>query len=406
MESWENPKVLPMWEGRDAPEPRRATTQALQGVAEPCYPVLGRRTPNLRHNAASKQEAMSRMLERGEAAERRPRGRSGYTRVVPLLPALHTHNLPEKTEQERFDSAYAAIAQAFRMARTRQEDLEPYRIPVAHRITREILRFLGVCAPDMRLTEAMIPSRNISDPWREPQPYSGWDQNPAHLEIMECFEEALIDLKLPGLPILPPEAPETPNYKTREDKYLRLYVKLIEATQRSLNIEQGMAPGRPEMGRLGLSALIDRDLVRQHFPSPYEIMAWEEILIQETLDVMVQRGQNKTAKHLQHAYGMLPHETAGWIKLAKIQARELTENDVEDDRAYMILRLDNYIERCREAVDLAAEHRALKHMSVILGLGKVDPEDANAEFLKVVRKLDRLEDGGDPGPATKQITAR
>ena len=325
-------------------------------------------------NSASKQEERAARLVRHHPI--RPRIR-GFTRVFPALQSP-PDDQEELSPEERQLAAMEDVREAFRLARQTDAELHPYRVRVAHRIVREILRVVGICAQDERLTETMVPNADLMDPWHDPLPYHGTDGSPYTVPIGQVFEEALLH---GGISVLPPRPdPDHP-------KQPLLYVALIEATQRSLGIEAGTR-NNPDLGRYGLKGLVDHRSVFHLFPNPYELLAWEEILVQETLDRLTSRGQRETLLWLRNEHGFTPNEQAGLLKQAKALARELVENDVEDDKAFMLLRLEDYVRRCRENVNLRQEIVGLKAIAQIMGLGKIEPEDQNTEFLKIVRKLD------------------
>lgn len=328
-------------------------------------------------------------------AKRRPHG---HTRAVPLLP---DNREDEMEEHERKEYAVAALKRAFQRETQEIEEFHPFRIRVAHRIVREILRVTGACDPDQRLIEAMVPDRERLNPWTHPLDRAT-SYDPYSVGVTAVLERAH-EMGF-SLSVTPPPAPEGGSLGPMGDRRLLLFVALVEATQRSLNIEAGVV-GDPQRGILGLKGLVDPLLVRRCWPLTTELLAWEECLIQDTLEFMIQHGQNQAARWLRDEHGFFPFERAGWLRIAKNQAREITEGDIEDDRAFMVMRLEDYMHRCREAFDRVGELRGLKILSLILGLSKVEPEDAATEFSKIVNKLDAVRPARPQEPPQITTTA-
>jgi hypothetical protein len=159
-----------------------------------------------------------------------------------------------------------------------------------------------------------------------------------------------------------------------------------EMIARYLGIQEGSQNNR-EQGKIGLQGMFDPAQARLLWPSRYEIAAVESLMIQECLTEMINSGIPGAIKWLGDEYGLLKREAQSIIKLSKAQARDMMDSDVEDNRALMNLRLESYLARSKEALDLRAEMYALKLQATIQGLGKTKPEDILQDFVDVVTSV-------------------
>ena len=99
---------------------------------------------------------------------------------------------------------------------------------------------------------------------------------------------------------------------------------------------------------------------------------------------MVANELKKTPEqYLYDTYGLINTEAVSMVRLASRYA--LTKRrDIEEERALMVLRYEEFARRSREALNLPAELKAYKEMALVSGLTKVEPENENDELLKLV----------------------
>lgn len=273
----------------------------------------------------------------------------------------------------------------------------------------------------------------VDDPWLIPRPFvrdvgrerlSGPDPSfrysnsvieallaaervPEHLKcyyvqlISEHEKQTWKPVYLNGLPLMPPNVPfphlhplsgvqtghwgdDYDPYNSAHDPLLHVYIKLLKNTAMHLYADQGSEVD-PNCGRYGLHGLYDPALVRLSMPSRVQIMAWEALIVEDTLQQLVKNGQPQTKHYLYKTYGLRPHEIQQLIRIAKVRARQAVEGDVEEDRGLMVLRLEDAARRAREVSDLRAEMAALKNLAIVLGLARVDPQSAITDFVAVVK---------------------
>lgn len=202
-----------------------------------------------------------------------------------------------------------------------------------------------------------------------------------------------------GLPLLPPPIPlpwidPTNPDKPREgydpknpehDPALHAYLAILKGIVSMFYIDLGTETDQ-NAGRYGLAGLMDPELIRLAFPSRFQMMAFEGLLVEETLDLVIKAGKSKAREELQKHYGLQPIECLQLVRIATIKAIELTSGDVEEDRSVMILRLEAAAARARDSLDIRAEIAALKNIAVVQGLARVEPQDMVSDFISVVRE--------------------
>ncbi|MCP4897902.1 MAG: hypothetical protein GY906_13095 [bacterium] len=274
--------------------------------------------------------------------------------------------------------------QVFAEERLTLEDLLPYRIRSCWRIVREMARLKGLIADDegLDVVLAMKP-----DPWIEPSGYAVEDKalySRLNAEVSEQLRD--ISLLPPKAPSIRPDGAVDPTYDPNSDVLLAKYMRTTHFLSLYLQIERGSVTD-PSQGRYGLYGIGDPTLIRLAFPSRLQILAWEEIVVEETFKCMTEVGQSGAEEFLQDTYGLRPFEVNSIIKLAKSRARSKLENDLEEDRAVMVFRLEELARRAKDGLDLRVELGALKQMALVMGLGRTDPEDSLRDFIDVVARV-------------------
>jgi hypothetical protein len=217
---------------------------------------------------------------------------------------------------------------------------------------------------------------------------------------LEATEDQADHTVYPGLALLPPPIPWewweqdqytkrqslAPNYDPHEDLALVFYVKVVNQIAHDLQLDQGSLDD-PDQGRYGMKGLTDVETIRQAFPSRLQIVAYEELLIEETLQTMTKFGQSRARKILRNRHGLSRREIEGLCKVAKAYIRRQLDADIEEDRAFMVTRLEEFVLRARESLDLRAELAGMKQLTIVLGLARSEMSDAMSDFLNVVKDV-------------------
>lgn len=309
------------------------------------------------------------------------------------------------------------------------EDLAPYRIRVIYRIIRQMAQMRNLCQQDEMLSTAfevnVINKRDEDlhlDPYATPtaptDPALYMHLGPMYGKILN----ALFLLPRPelvwfknlnpktqrthpiiqklGLPLHPPPVPlkylisdeETggiavdPRYDPEQDKTLALFLDEVRMIVDYLQIGHGTFKDS-NAGYLGLQGILNYDLVRLAWPSKNEILAFEYLMVEDVMNKIVKKGIRTARELTEQEYGYTPQELNGVMRMARDMAKRITEQSLEDDRAIAILRMESYIERAMENVDLKSEMNANKHLAMITGLTRAEHDNEMKDMLEVVKKI-------------------
>ena len=318
--------------------------------------------------------------------------------------------MPEEQQRRRLKTITATMAQDNKVT---FDDLAPHRIRVCWRVVREIARVLGLTPGGEFLRDGLTARVDGTDPWREPTQYER-PSNPKVAvthpwEVVQILQQAELlpdefqhhsrrgDLMvpMPGLSPLPPDVPSSmtdangdavPEYDPERDLLLLAYIELVNRVATRLELRIGSVAD-PNEGRYGLAGVTDPQWVRLVFPSRHELMAWEQVLTDEMLTLMVEQGSNKARAVMQRKYGYTFTELNMVQSLAIRQARILNSGDPEDAKALMLMQLDAYIRKAGDALDLRNELAGHKQKALIMGLGqRTEQKDSFEDMLRAVRK--------------------
>jgi len=271
--------------------------------------------------------------------------------------------------------------------RLSMEDAKPFRVAMAWRIVRTLARLKGLVADEELLVEALPfePS-----PWIEAQ--TGYGALPPEQKTV-VFREMRIEpavrqicamaIELPLLPPLPPK--ETPfdieRYTTDSDEKLLSYVDMIARMCAHYGYNSHVD------GVYGMAGLLEPDLIRLVFPSPGEIMSYENVLALKIADMLGYHPMRDIRRSLAEVYHLTEGEINVALKIGVGQLHKQHSQDVEDARAMMIARTEDFISRSKESLDLTNEAKGLKILTLVQGLVRTEPEDANKDFEQMVDKV-------------------
>jgi len=204
---------------------------------------------------------------------------------------------------------------------------------------------------------------------------------------------------MPGLSLLPPEVPmpwvdkngdPLPDYDPEDsihDPMLALWLQGFYFLAKTLRIDEGSAKD-PEQGLMGLKGMFEPLLVRTLFPSRTQLMYYESLIVQEVSEIITKKSVLGAAMTIKDRYGMEPFEIAGIMSLArKTLSAQYESRDPETNRSMMLIRLEDYMERARENLNMEAEFKALKEMSLILGLTTEPGDSSMKDFAAVMRRI-------------------
>lgn len=252
------------------------------------------------------------------------------------------------------------------------EEDHPYRVMVVWRIARVMASIAGLCSEDETLDDATEVEPN---PWVAP--FKPLLTPVAQAALRRERASRLLTLLAGGLPLLPPRS---------DPDGLDRWCRAASLIAKDLGIE------RSREGLRGLQGLLDPRRCAQCDVSAGEVIAFEELMLDEAQDLFLDKGERVTIAHFREKYGMARRECQGVLRLVKSQALRQTQASVEEKRALQERRIENYLARCKETLDMDGEMKALKELAKIQGLTRTDPEDQGKEFFDVVRRVAARQD--------------
>jgi len=285
----------------------------------------------------------------------------------------------------------------------------------AWRLVREYCRIFGILKSDECLTESMDSRGYYDSAWYMPRLI-----NPRDLAQKKFYShvEEVIDLAMtvkylpdelqesrpdpisnkkviyPGLAVMPPRKPsafedsENSPYKytVDNDPRIHLYCKIMELIATGLGVYKGSAMFK-DLGTVSMSYFDDPETIRENFPTPQEIINVEEQLIDEVTAQIRTSNINRTRESLIKRYGLNRQEVSSLIRLTKNQIQS-EMGSVAEERAFMLLHMDDIAERAQLQGDIRAEIAIAKEKGRLLGLDKASAEDEeNEDFVDIISEL-------------------
>lgn len=280
------------------------------------------------------------------------------------------------------------------------EELSPYRVRTAWRAVRWIGVKLGLIDPDLLLgslpEEANQPVKGVDFFYRPldldmiSPPYP----DRATRQLIEILRKnAEIGQEMPfsrlsevenrvemaqkaGLSLLP--RPENADF----------WVEALQIASEHLFLARGSQKD-PDQGRYGLLGLTDPATAPVAAPLLPEMLMWELFLVDQAVEMLASSGEHLIDKEFRDFYGLLPDETRPILSQARRTIRERVDLDVEEQRALMVVRIQDVLHRSKDALDQRAELMALKLLSQTVGITRAEPDDLGKMFKKIVANVNK-----------------
>ena len=262
---------------------------------------------------------------------------------------------------------------------------KPARIMVMWRLTRTTAIVKGLCSEDETLDAA---TELDPDPWVSPFLPIGAGLGSSPLRRARVARCIRIHSEDEGLPLLPPRA---------DSAALERWCSAASIVAADLGVE------RSREGLLGLQGLLDPHQCARCDVRSQEVLAFEEMLLIESLDMLLDKGERAAIKHFREQFGFSHKEATGLLRVVKTQALERSAASIEEKRALMEMRYENMLGRYKETMDMDGELKASKELAKIQGLTRTEPENQAAEFFNVVRAVSARQDQELLDPATLKL---
>lgn len=264
-------------------------------------------------------------------------------------------------------------------------DTKPQRIMVMWRLVRTTAIVKGLCAEDETLDTA---TELDPDPWTSPYKPIGMGTGSSPLRRSRATRLVRIHSEGDGLPLLPPRAD---------------VAGLDRWCTASAQVAADLGVERSREGLLGLQGLLDPHQCSRCDVRAAEVLAFEEMLLIESLDMLLDKGERAAIKHFREHYGFAHKEATGLLRVVKTQALERSAASIEEKRALMEMRYENMLGRYKETMDMDGELKASKELAKIQGLTRTEPENQAAEFFNVVRQVSARQDAELHSPETLRL---
>lgn len=248
------------------------------------------------------------------------------------------------------------------------EELHPYRIMALWRIVRVTMEVKGRISEDERLADATAINPS---PWTSPTK----GVTPRPNAPVQRGTGGLLSRHMEGdgLPLCCPPAKEAD-----------LVARWCDAAGIAAAI-LGIADN--ERGQMGLQGLLDPEQAPHCCPTPEQVLAFEEQLISEAVETLIEHGEPATMQHYRGVYGLTRKEALSIVRMSRQRIKEDMTIPVEEARSILLARYERYLYDVSQTPNMRDRLLALKEVARITGVTRESPEDAMRDFLGVVRAV-------------------
>ena len=285
--------------------------------------------------------------------------------AVPLL-SLTDMRLIRASAGLQGDELRAFWAEHWNKDKLDLDALFPFIVKAAWRLTRGLEMVRGRMQPDTFLNELPI------EEWETPAPgLAPGGQN--------SIERALVNTQLSLLPPAPDPSwlngdKDASYYDPSQDAALMDHLGLLARIANKLGIEL------TKEGRYGLMPLLDPAMVRQAWPTPRELMAYENLILDEAVQAVLENGHFGALRHLREKHGFDQWEASSMLLLARRGMRGMRNGaDSDGDKSMMVARLEDLAARCRTSLDLRAELMTYKALAIVQGITKTQGTEEDVD---------------------------
>lgn len=287
-------------------------------------------------------------------------------------------------EREEFVAELFATVRAIEAPRLPEAN-RPHRLLALYRIGRQLAMMVGLVSYDETLEDGLDTLDESFWTMLHPIIPAGHKAVPlagAATQMRRAWKQAT-EKEPAGLSILPPS-----DYDAREK-----WCRVATTVARALGME------RHHIAIQGTFRMLDVDGAGLCDIEGGELISFEESLIDMIMDLFLDKGERVVKRTLREEYGIGSKEAGGLLRLAKTVARRQTEGSMDEKRAIHERRLESFISRCKETLDMDGEMKALKELAKAQGLTRSAPEDREREFMEALRAVSMRQD-------TEQLSAK
>lgn len=347
-----------------------------------------------------------------------PRDYSEYAELASkaLFPRCSSP-LIAKTRDEQEAIVRRFFSEAFQEEQITVRDAHPYRIIVAWRITRELLSFVvGRQQAFSDMLSVITSNRDGCDDLWQAMPRGRVEHIPSGLRRFTQYSNAVLSLiDDPDHPPIglspPPLAPQfieegicSDQYIAEEDYQLQRWHRVILLVLSNLGIGAEV-PQNPALGDLGTRGLHDPAWARILWPMRSEIIAFDELIIEETAENITKSSYAKSIRNLRARYGLTQEEASHTARLAMAWLDSSLGQTMEERRTLVAARLQDIADRSRELQDSRTEMQAIRAMAGVLGVTRARPKDDVSDFIDAMHQISSERAKELPGTKMIEIEA-
>ncbi len=127
-------------------------------------------------------------------------------------------------------------------------------------------------------------------------------------------------------------------------------------------------------------------------PSLYELLEYEQKLFDYATQSYTDTGPIQARQDLQKTFNLTIVEAQSLVLTAKGAISAEYNRDDNESRTLMRARIDGFIKRAQDALDVRAEAAALRILTVVDGLSKTTPSNVNTDFREVSARIEKEEE--------------
>ena len=170
----------------------------------------------------------------------------------------------------------------------------------------------------------------------------------------------------------------------RDDPNLLIWMEAARFIAEQLRIDEG-TPHEPRAGVRARSLLASPLTVRQMWPSPADLIEFEESLVDATSHMMARRSNEGVQRTLSELWGLQSWESARLMGLVNQRLARRSREDAEVSKGRIIARLEKVAEAAGDALDVRTELMAIKTLAVVQGVARMEPEDDASSFRNIIK---------------------
>lgn len=299
-----------------------------------------------------------------------------------------------------------------------------YRVALAWRCMRQSFRNAGRHKQKMTMVDLLCPREDNVDPWSVPDqpPYPSSIQNDWRLckwaeaqakarNVHQQYQPYFVDnsgtkpriVNIYGVPHTPPPPPVSAYddlghikslYDPESPDMDPVFHCFLHGLHGLLEYMGAFKQGCNEYTRNAAEQMVDPLLCRIAWPSRFQIVEFEESVVEKGIHVYMQHGASKVLEMAVDEYGISPVEAVDIVAMVENKLTLAVDRDEELQKRLQIVRLESLADRSRTSGDGMRELGAIKELNKIHGLGLNDSDKQNESLAAAARRVIEMQKDG------------